>query len=303
MPRSYWPPILAVVGLTLAAGAYAQSIRQAPSPQARPTQSQDTPATQPQPAIPPALQDGLNRIGAALEAANRKGESEQDKRDARENLEAQRSMSKAAEKTLWIIGTETFITFVGVLLVLATLYYTRKTLHAMVRHDRPYLLAQNFTHSGVPPIAKLYGGDFSPSVNGEIHNFGDRVAILHSINIGQAWGKMEDLSLPRLEPNEQQWFMHQAIAPGQSYKGIPVFFSVLMRHGTAKWIIEEGQSWFMYGYCRYTDPHGITRRAGFAFRYRYDPGDKIAAYEHDARFRPCGPAEYWYDEEEKPGKA
>lgn len=121
MSRRYWLPILAVVGLILAA----QQAAQAQGRQGSATQSQRAPQAQSQPTVVPALQDSLNRIGTALEAQNKKGEASEDKRKAEEDRQAQFSMAQSARQ-MFIVGmAEAAITFAGVMLVLATLIYTR----------------------------------------------------------------------------------------------------------------------------------------------------------------------------------
>jgi hypothetical protein len=125
MSRRYWLPILAVVGLVLAAGADAQQASKTHGSQPSAAKSQPAPQQQPQPSVPPSLQHSLDRIGTALESANNK-QTPQDETDrAKQDLAAQLRMADDADAMFHVGLAETVITFIGVLLVLGTLIYTR----------------------------------------------------------------------------------------------------------------------------------------------------------------------------------
>lgn len=127
MFRRCWLPILAVIGLTLS--AHAQSVDFKPTSEPSAAQS-----TKPKPAallaVPTPVQDSLNRIGAALEAANSKPQSLSEKEHAQKDLDAQNEMAKWAKRVFFVAITEAGITFTGVMLLLATLIYTKRAAEA-----------------------------------------------------------------------------------------------------------------------------------------------------------------------------
>jgi hypothetical protein len=124
MPRRYWLPLVAVIGLISAALAQQPIKTQSNAPGAAVANS--APQGQPQPTIPQTLQDGLNRISTALESAADKKETPEEKRRAEQDLNAQLVMATAAKKMFLVGVTETAITFIGVMLVLATMIYTKR---------------------------------------------------------------------------------------------------------------------------------------------------------------------------------
>lgn len=126
MLRRYWLSVITLVGLILAA----QQAAQAQGSHGGATQPKRTPQTQAQPTVAPALQDSLNRIGTALEAANNKSESAQEAERAKQNLDAQIVMARSANRMFYVGLGELVITFAGVMLVLATLLYTKKAAEA-----------------------------------------------------------------------------------------------------------------------------------------------------------------------------
>jgi len=82
------------------------------------------------PSAMPSLEDGLNRIGSALEAANNKQASRDEENRAKQDLDAQLRMADSAGRMFWVGLAETGITLLGVMLVLATLIYTKRAAEA-----------------------------------------------------------------------------------------------------------------------------------------------------------------------------
>ena len=126
MSRRYWLPILAAFGLILSV----QQSAQAQGSQHSAAKAQTTPKQQAQPTVPPALQNSLDGIRAALEAANKKETPKDETERAKQDLAAQLVMARAAERMFYVGLAETIITFFGVMLVLATLIYTKKAADA-----------------------------------------------------------------------------------------------------------------------------------------------------------------------------
>jgi hypothetical protein len=67
----------------------------------------------------------MDSVRAAIESAGNKTETPEEKHRAEQDLAAQLVMAKAARQMFWVGVAENVITLAGVLLVLATLIYTR----------------------------------------------------------------------------------------------------------------------------------------------------------------------------------
>lgn len=128
MPNRNWLQLLAIVGLTfgLAGFAYAQPIDGNASGQPAASQSQQKPAREAEPKPAPTVQDLLQRIAGALEAANSKTESADEREHAQRDLDAQEGMAKWAKYMLWAGGADVVLTVVGIVLIWRTLVHTRK---------------------------------------------------------------------------------------------------------------------------------------------------------------------------------
>jgi hypothetical protein len=128
MSRRYWLSLIAVVGLISAVGAQQAHETQGKAP--RSAVARQTPQTQPQPTVPLTLQNSVDGIRAALEAANKKQDTSEEKRKSEEDRQAQLSMARSAQQMFYVGLAETIITFIGVMLVLATLLYTKQAAEA-----------------------------------------------------------------------------------------------------------------------------------------------------------------------------
>jgi hypothetical protein len=125
MSRSYWLPIVAVVGLALAGATNAQAISHNGGRHTRAHQAQTKPKTDAQPSALIAVQNDIQRVARALEAANDKQPSPAEQQQASDNLEAQQGMVKWARWMFCAAVLEALITASGVWLVYRTLYHTR----------------------------------------------------------------------------------------------------------------------------------------------------------------------------------
>jgi hypothetical protein len=131
MSRRYWLPIIAVVGLTLAAASQAQTVKQGSRAASGGQATQQQVAQRPPPEAANAATNKLiERAAKALEAANRDPYAAQEAQDSKANLDIQRDMAKSAETMAKIGALEAFITFVGVILVGWTLFHTRRAAEA-----------------------------------------------------------------------------------------------------------------------------------------------------------------------------
>jgi hypothetical protein len=133
MLRSAWIAISAIIGLAfaLANAANAQPVDRNASHYGPAHERQaNPPPDSAEPAPPPTIQGILQRIARTLEVANNKPEPPEGRDRAQRDLTAQEDMARWARFMLYVGGTETFVTFLGVLLVGATLIYTRNAVEA-----------------------------------------------------------------------------------------------------------------------------------------------------------------------------
>jgi hypothetical protein len=121
MSRSYWLPVIAAVGLVLSGSIQANPIGHGPGDHHGTKQATGEPQTNSQPATAIAVQNDIKRIASALEAANAKQPSADDKQQAQENLEAQKRMAFWARFMFFVALAETIVTAFGVWLVWHTL--------------------------------------------------------------------------------------------------------------------------------------------------------------------------------------
>jgi hypothetical protein len=128
MSRRYWLPLIAVVGLTLAANAQGVGNQTADKPSTSKNAAQPKP--NPPPSIPVAVQGDIERIARALEAANAKPEpADQASREERD-VRAQEYMASWVPKMFWLGGIEIVLTMIGIGLVWQTFQQTRRAAKA-----------------------------------------------------------------------------------------------------------------------------------------------------------------------------
>lgn len=107
-------------------------------------QSEPKPQARAKPSNLAAIEDQIQRVASALETANRKQQTPEEKTDAKRDLAAQEMMASNARSMTYIGAFEAFITFVGVLLVGWTLYHTKRAADAahtaLSAQDRPHMV-------------------------------------------------------------------------------------------------------------------------------------------------------------------
>ena len=135
MPRSYWLPAIAL-GLALAGAANAQPIRHHTSRNTGPAQAETKPSTDAKPSELVAVQNDLQRIARALEAANSKQQASDEKYRAEQDLHDQNEMARWAKWMFWDGIGETILTIIGVFLIWRTLIHTRKGAEAAASQVR-----------------------------------------------------------------------------------------------------------------------------------------------------------------------
>ncbi|MGH6872967.1 MAG: hypothetical protein ACREHE_15835 [Rhizomicrobium sp.] len=123
----------------LAAGAPAQGSGHDPGRQTAAHHAQTNPKYdfQPSPLIP--VQDSINRVASAIETANNKRPTQEDRDNTRRNLEAQEKIAKWAPAVFWVALAELFITALGIILIGLTLKWTRK---AVIDNGRQHALTE-----------------------------------------------------------------------------------------------------------------------------------------------------------------
>jgi hypothetical protein len=111
-----------VLILLLTAGAaHAQGVGHNSGRDASPEQSQSKPKADTQPSIPMAVQNDIHGIASALEAANKKQQSDEEKKQARSNLAAQEKIAAWAPWVFWAAFGEMIVTAFGIFLIWRTL--------------------------------------------------------------------------------------------------------------------------------------------------------------------------------------
>lgn len=207
MPRSYWLPIIAAIGLALAANIQAKPIGGNGHHYGDATHRESEVAASPQ---PPQTSGDIRRIAAALEAANAHPNANAEEQRAKDNLKAQQDMAKWARIMLFIAGTEIAITALGVVLVGFTLSAARRSAIAAEKsvkvtrnigraQSRAYLSAEG---------ADMYTQALSGRITIHIKNTGDTpaqwVEVESNARLVEVGSKASDI---RLNPRGtvQQW--------------------------------------------------------------------------------------------------
>ncbi len=133
MPRSYWLPVIAVVGLALASSVGANPIAAHDHLNGNASQSQQQVAAKYQGVAqpsPPIAETDIERLASALKAANANPYASAEQKRASEYLQTQRDMVKWAGRMFWVGLVEAAITFLGVILVGFTLNHTKRAADA-----------------------------------------------------------------------------------------------------------------------------------------------------------------------------
>lgn len=191
--RSYRLSAIAL-GLTLlAAFANAQPANRDSGRPASTTQRASAPQAKPAPSPPVTIQSVDERIAAALKAQEAKQETSEEKKRADADLKAQQDMAGWARVMAYIGGAEAGITFCGVLLVLATLIYTKRAAEAArdaVTEAQEATKAANETiaqaerHANIQLRAYIFGEHFQCKANtASVPNPGGAVAEIESYEI------------------------------------------------------------------------------------------------------------------------
>jgi hypothetical protein len=133
MSRSYWRLIVATIGLVLAGGANAQDVAHHSGHDATTQQAHQSPSRAVPPSIVTPLQDSVGRIARVMESQKAEADTSEEKNRTTRDLKAQEDMAKWAFAMIIVGGFELAITAVGVVLVLLTLWETRRIGEAQVR--------------------------------------------------------------------------------------------------------------------------------------------------------------------------
>lgn len=131
MPRGYWLPIIAAVGLILVVDVHSHAIGQTKSANKGHQQGQKVPSEQPIPtAALTSIQGDIKRIADTLDAESRKQSPDEKNNRAERNVVAQETVARWTRPLFIMGGIELFLTLAGIILVGFTVHYTRKTWHA-----------------------------------------------------------------------------------------------------------------------------------------------------------------------------
>jgi hypothetical protein len=125
MPRRYWLPILATIGLILAGQVHAQAVSHNAGSHTNAAKGQQKPEADTPPAFPVAVQNDIHGIASALETANNHPYAQEDRQRAKDALEAQQDTVFWACLMFCVALLETCVTGAGVFLVWKTLAASR----------------------------------------------------------------------------------------------------------------------------------------------------------------------------------
>lgn len=167
----------------------------------------------------------------------------------------------------------------------------------ILRTTRPRIVWEDFKivpfEGAVPPpevLPEMRPGDYLKSIRGTVVNQGTARAFAKqgrmNSHIGDAIGPL----VPSDDLKAEVFGSFEVGPDTREEFPLPIHSVIL----SEEWERGKGKL-FLWGWIRYGDIHGIIRRAGFAYEYV-----RSAFVEDGGFFDPCGPAEYWYDVEEKP---
>lgn len=273
----------ATLGILLLSAALAQATNaqavsndtgRNPSPQ----QGQAPPQANAQPGLPASVQDAIQRIARALEAANQKQPSAEEKVEAARNLAAQEKIARWAPYVFWAAFGEFLITAAGVLLVWRTLLATRAasraardqvtaTITATAKDLRPYVFL-SIRAIQWPNVTRMGPGN-------QPFQFWNLYSVRLTIkNAGKTWAQNVRLQRQPVEnPAGDAWDSITwnvanesplVLAPGEE---IELQFADVQRTGLAA--IESGQRRiFFAAWVTYDDPltEPIARRMTQLYR-------------------------------------
>lgn len=127
MPRRHWLPVVAVAGfVALAVRVDAQTVGGDSGGEASADQSQPQPPEYREPVDLLPVQDLLDRIAGAIEAANDQEEPPHEYDRAEADLDAQERMAFWAMGMFWATLAAVLLTAVGIILIWRTLIHTRR---------------------------------------------------------------------------------------------------------------------------------------------------------------------------------
>lgn len=224
---------LCVAALPLAASAETRSVQQAATANANSGKPQKEEAPRGQQNAPLTLnQTDISRLTKAVEGIAASADSPDERKNAHDNLNAQRQMAEAASNTVIVASVEATITLIGVILVGITLWHTKRAADAaegtLTKLERPHLFIESprlapDTRMRLTSIrAAWVGGPPGFNVEYDVMNYGRSPAILRqrsaTVFIGPVLPKA-----PAINPNDV--YVDAVAIPSEgSRKGWKAFF-------------------------------------------------------------------------------
>jgi hypothetical protein len=271
---------LCVAVLSLAGTADAKPIQHHGGDNGNPASRQaETPAPKPEPGLA-FKQADIERLTKAVEAIGASGSGPDEKKDAKDNLDAQRQMAEAARNTVIVASFEAAITFIGVLLVAWTLYHTKRAADAAQRTlnelESPFIYpvkviiewGQEIQYFDRYPNPTSGGAPGRPKATFRLQNFGRAPAILRSVGVG-----FERLSTMVESPraNHLSDAVTESVLQRDAITERPfskVLQNELTREDYAN--LKEGHSYlYIYGEVAFSDVGGIEYLQTFALAWDF----------------------------------
>jgi hypothetical protein len=201
------------------------------------------------------------------------------------------------------IATFTALLFVvsfwqGILILRAERLAQRSTKAAFLaarntlRATRPRITFQTFwmnsSFEGAVPTIPIERGQYWQSIGGEAVNNGTAIGFVKQGELASSVGQIGEPIAADTTPSSI--YGDVPIGAREQYSPPLAVHTMLLSDAFDRG--DAGPA-FIWGWLRYSDIHGVIRRAGFAFEYT-----KPITSVEDGTFNPCGPESYWYDVEE-----
>lgn len=132
MPRSHWLPVIAAVGIALAASAYAQTVDDDDGGQPSTAEDQQDAPRQIEITLQPTIERQIERIAGALEAIEADPHAAADQARSQRDLEAQEGMAKWAEHLFWATVVQIALSVGGLIAIIYSLALNRTATKAAV---------------------------------------------------------------------------------------------------------------------------------------------------------------------------
>lgn len=157
-----------------------------------------------------------------------------------------------------------------------------------LRTDRPFIFSDDIT-ADEPGLRRIKDG-YGIKLLCHFRNVGTRPAIVRLLAITYSTDALAETLPATIGDVDFDWGI---VLPGDPIQRAVPMQTEDISQAEAERVNAGAKRFFVFGYIRYGDVHGISRRSGFAYQFIV-PHSTAAK----ATFMKCGPSQYWYDVEE-----